>query len=49
MTASDLRVCTAIVGGGLLLLGLLIPHLFLRLRKPSWRAPEETGTEGAVA
>ncbi|OIJ64245.1 APC family permease [Streptomyces mangrovisoli] len=27
----------AIVGGGLLLLGFLIPWLFLKLRKPSWR------------
>ncbi|MFJ9946955.1 APC family permease [Kitasatospora sp. NPDC091207] len=30
----------AIVAGGLLLLGLVIPYLFLRLRKPSWRSPE---------
>ncbi|MFB6891972.1 APC family permease [Kitasatospora sp. NPDC056327] len=29
-----------IVGGGLLVLGLLIPYLFLRLRKPGWRSPE---------
>ncbi|MFG2914771.1 APC family permease [Kitasatospora sp. NPDC048298] len=29
-----------IVGGGLLLLGLVTPALFLRLRKPSWRSPE---------
>ncbi|AWT44766.1 MULTISPECIES: APC family permease [Streptomyces] len=26
-----------IVGGGLVLLGLLIPYAFLRLRRPSWR------------
>ncbi|MFF1870568.1 APC family permease [Kitasatospora herbaricolor] len=39
----------AIVGGGLLLLGLIIPYLFLRLRKPGWRMPEESGAEGAVA
>ncbi|GHE24995.1 amino acid transporter [Kitasatospora indigofera] len=42
-------VYIAIVGGGLLLLGGIIPYLFLRLRKPSWRMPEESGTEGAVA
>ncbi|MFC9325269.1 APC family permease [Kitasatospora sp. NPDC057015] len=42
-------VYIAIVGGGLLLLGVIIPYLFLRLRKPSWRMPEETGTEGAPA
>ncbi|GGV09276.1 amino acid transporter [Kitasatospora herbaricolor] len=42
-------VYIAIVGGGLLLLGVIIPYLFLRLRKPSWRMPEESGTEGAVA
>lgn len=29
-----------IVGGGLVVLGLLIPYLFLRLRKPEWRSPE---------
>lgn len=29
-----------IVGGGLLVLGLLVPCLFLRLRKPGWRSPE---------
>ncbi|WP_051741581.1 amino acid permease [Kitasatospora sp. MBT66] len=29
-----------IVGGGLLVLGLLIPYLFLRLRKPEWRSPD---------
>ncbi|MGV9265329.1 APC family permease [Kitasatospora sp. NPDC003701] len=30
----------AIVAGGLVLLGLVIPYLFLRLREPSWRSPE---------
>ncbi|MET8697576.1 APC family permease [Kitasatospora sp. NPDC058032] len=30
----------AIVGGGLVILGLLIPYLFLRLRKPEWRSPD---------
>ncbi|WP_406199652.1 APC family permease [Kitasatospora sp. NBC_01560] len=33
-------VYVAIVGGGLLVLGALIPYLFLRLRKPEWRSPE---------
>ncbi len=32
-----------IVGGGALGLGLLVPYLFYRLRKPSWRQPEEPG------
>ncbi|WP_405940159.1 APC family permease [Streptomyces sp. NBC_00726] len=30
-------VYVAIVGGGLVILGLLIPWLFLKLRKPGWR------------
>ncbi|MFC8454553.1 APC family permease [Kitasatospora sp. NPDC057223] len=42
-------VYIAIVGGGLLLLGVVIPYLFLRLRKPSWRMPEENATEGVAA
>ncbi|WP_329495599.1 APC family permease [Kitasatospora herbaricolor] len=42
-------VYIAIVGGGLLLLGVIIPYLFLRLRKPGWRMPQESGTERAVA
>jgi hypothetical protein len=29
-----------IVGGGALGLGLLVPFLFYRFRKPSWRQPE---------
>jgi amino acid transporter len=29
-----------IVGGGLLILGLLVPYAFYRLRKPGWRKPE---------
>jgi hypothetical protein len=29
-----------IVAGGALGLGLLVPFLFYRLRKPSWRQPE---------
>jgi amino acid transporter len=35
-----------IVGGGLFVVGLLVPYLFLRLRKPSWRL---AGTEDADA
>ncbi|MBP2472040.1 amino acid transporter [Crossiella equi] len=33
-----------IVGGGALGLGLLVPYLFYRFRKPSWRQPEEAST-----
>ena len=29
-----------IVGGGALGLGLLVPFIFYRMRKPSWRQPE---------
>jgi len=32
-------VYVAIVGGGILLLGLVIPVLLLWARKPSWQAP----------
>jgi len=28
-----------IVGGGLLIVGLLVPYLFLRFRQPAWRSP----------
>ena len=31
----------AIVGGGILLLGLVIPVLLLWARKPSWQTPAE--------
>jgi amino acid transporter len=31
-----------IVGGGLFVIGLLIPFLFLRFRKPSWKTAEAT-------
>jgi amino acid transporter len=31
-----------IVGGGALGLGLLVPFLFYRFRKPSWKQPDET-------
>jgi hypothetical protein len=30
-----------IVGGGALGLGLLVPFLFYRFRKPSWKQPAE--------
>ena len=37
-----------IVGGGALGLGLLVPFLFYRLRKPSWKLPtQQTQPEGA--
>jgi len=45
----------AIVGGGLVLLGLIIPGLFLKLRKPGWQNPDpdegptaRTGGEAAA-
>ncbi|MEV0581200.1 MULTISPECIES: APC family permease [unclassified Streptomyces] len=40
-------VYVAIIGGGLVILGLLVPYLFLRLRKPSWRttAADPAGEE----
>ena len=31
-------VFVAIVGGGILLLGVVIPLLLVKLRKPSWQA-----------
>jgi hypothetical protein len=34
-------VYVAIVGGGILLLGLVIPALLLWARKPSWQAPAQ--------
>jgi amino acid transporter len=38
----------AIIGGGLLVIGLLIPFLFLKLRKPGWKnaVPAPDGDEG---
>ncbi|WP_055598361.1 APC family permease [Streptomyces aureus] len=40
----------AIVGGGLVILGLLIPWAFLKFRKPSWKtAPAATPSEGEQA
>lgn len=39
-----------IVGGGALGLGLLVPFLFYRFRKPSWRLPADAeGAEGVSA
>ena len=34
-----------IVGGGALGLGLLVPFLFYRFRKPSWKLPDQAQTE----
>ncbi|MDX2562570.1 APC family permease [Streptomyces sp. TX20-6-3] len=40
----------AIVGGGLVILGLLIPWAFLKFRKPSWKtAPATAASEGEQA
>jgi amino acid transporter len=39
----------AIVGGGILLLGLVIPALLLWLRKPSWHQAGQTESEGAAS
>jgi glutamate:GABA antiporter len=41
-------VYVAIIGGGLLVIGLLIPFLFLKLRKPGWKnaVPAADGDEG---
>ncbi|MGW6914450.1 APC family permease [Kitasatospora sp. NPDC054939] len=38
----------AIVGGGLLLLGVVIPFLFLKLRKPEWRSPDAQAEAAAL-
>jgi hypothetical protein len=38
-----------IVAGGALGLGLLVPFLFYRLRKPSWKQPETTDQPEASA
>ncbi|MFD8082726.1 APC family permease [Kitasatospora sp. NPDC059722] len=38
-----------IVGGGLLVLGLLIPYLFLRLRRPGWRSPDAADAAAEAA
>jgi amino acid transporter len=38
----------AIVAGGALGLGLLVPYVFYRLRKPSWKLPDVPDAAGAV-
>jgi amino acid transporter len=38
-------VYVLIVAGGALGLGLLVPFIFYRMRKPSWRQPEEPRAE----
>ena len=38
-----------IVAGGALGLGLLIPWLFYRFRKPSWKRPDAAAEPGEVA
>jgi glutamate:GABA antiporter len=37
-------VYVAIVGGGLILLGLVVPYLFYRFRKPSWQTADPSVT-----
>ncbi|GAA5021079.1 APC family permease [Kitasatospora paranensis] len=37
------------VAAGLLVLGLVIPFAFLKLRKPSWRQPQAAAAEGGAA
>jgi putative glutamate/gamma-aminobutyrate antiporter len=39
----------AIVAGGALGLGLLVPYLFYRLRKPSWRLPDASAQESEAS
>ncbi|WP_326665036.1 APC family permease [Streptomyces sp. NBC_00385] len=38
-----------IIGGGLVILGLIVPWAFLRLRKPGWKTAEAATTEGDVS
>ncbi|MEV0649686.1 APC family permease [Phytomonospora sp. NPDC050363] len=38
----------AIVAGGLIIVGLLIPFLFLKLRKPSWQTVADDATTNAI-
>jgi amino acid transporter len=38
-----------IVGGGLVIVGLLVPYLFYKLRKPHWRDPEAAAEVEAEA
>jgi glutamate:GABA antiporter len=37
-------VYVAFVAGGLLILGLLIPYMFYRFRKPSWKVADPAAT-----
>ena len=39
-SSGDLWVYLVIVGGGALGLGLLVPFLFYKFRKPSWKQPD---------
>jgi hypothetical protein len=39
--SGDPLVYFLIVGGGALGLGLLVPFLFYKLRKPSWKLPDQ--------
>ncbi|MFE5670424.1 APC family permease [Agromyces sp. NPDC056523] len=48
--SGDLWIYLVIVAGGALGLGLLVPFLFYRFRKPSWKQPDpSTETETEVA
>lgn len=48
--SGDLWVYLVIVGGGALGLGLLVPFLFYRFRKPSWKQPDVSAqTEAEVS
>jgi hypothetical protein len=38
-------VFVVIVGGGILLLGAIVPFLLVRLRKPSWQVTPSTPTK----
>jgi len=37
------------IGGGLVVLGLLIPYAFLKFRKPGWRSAEAAAGEGSAS
>jgi len=39
-SSGNAGVYFAIVGGGALGLGLLVPYLFYKLRKPAWKQPD---------
>ncbi|MFJ5776490.1 APC family permease [Streptomyces sp. NPDC093094] len=42
---SSVLAYVAFIGAGLVVLGLLIPYAFLKLRKPGWRLPEAERSE----